>query len=100
MQNHIIENFDRDLPNSLGMSPGKKRIILLFTINKNGIVDHIKVKAPHPKLREESERILKLLPKFYPGFQRGKSVNVKYALPFTIEVEKPKKKKKRRKKSG
>ena len=87
MQKHFARKFNSDLPNDLGMTPGKKRIIMLFKINKVGDIVDIRAKAPHPKLQKEAIRIVKLLPKMKPGRQRGKAVGVKYGLPMTIEVE-------------
>ena len=87
MQKHFARKFNSDLPNDLGMTPGKKRIIMLFKINKVGDIVDIRAKAPHPKLQKEAIRIVKLLPKMKPGRQSGKAVGVKYALPMTIEVE-------------
>ena len=87
MQKHFQRKFNADLPNDLGMSPGKKRIIMLFKIDKVGNIVDIIAKAPHPKLQKEAIRIIKLLPKMKPGRQRGKSVGVKYTLPMRIEVE-------------
>jgi len=87
MQKHFVRKFDSDLPNELGLSPGKKRIIMLFKIDKNGNISDIKARAPHPKLQQEAVRIIKLLPKMTPGMQRGKPVGVKYTLPMRIDVE-------------
>ena len=87
MQKHCQRKFNADLPNDLGMSPGKKRIIMLFKINKVGDIVDIRAKAPHPRLQKEAIRIIKLLPKMKPGRQRGKAVGVKYTLPMRIEVE-------------
>jgi protein TonB len=87
MQKHFARKFDAELPNELGLSPGKKRLIMLFKIDKVGNIVDIRVKAPHPKLKKEATRIIKLLPKMKPGRQRGKPVGVKYTLPMRIEVE-------------
>ena len=87
MQQHFQKEFDAELPNSLKLSPGKKRIIMLFKINKEGAIIGIKAKAPHPALQEEAVRIIKLLPIMKPGELNGKKVAVKYALPMNIEVE-------------
>ena len=87
MQQHFQKEFDAELPNSLKLSPGKKRIIMLFKINKEGAITEIKAKAPHPALQEEAVRIIKLLPIMKPGELNGKKVTVKYALPMRIEVE-------------
>ncbi len=87
MQQHFQKEFNVNLTDSLKLSPGKKRIIMLFKINKEGAITGIRAKAPHPKLQEEAVRIIKLLPKMKPGRQRGKAVGVKYVLPMTLEVE-------------
>ncbi len=87
MQKHFQKKFDSDLPNELGLSSGKKRIIMLFKIDRSGNVVDIRAKAPHPRLQKEAVRIVKLLPKMTPGKQRGKPVGVKYTLPVRIDVE-------------
>lgn len=87
MQKHFARKFDGDLPNELGLSPGKKRLIMLFKIDREGNIVDIRAKAPHPRLQKEAIRIIKLLPKMKPGRQRGKAVGVKYTLPMRIDVE-------------
>ena len=87
MQKHFGKKFDSDLPNELGLSPGKKRLIMLFKIDRQGNIVDIRAKAPHPRLQKEAIRIIKLLPKMKPGRQRGKAVGVKYTLPMRIDVE-------------
>jgi protein TonB len=87
MQKHFVRKFDSDLPNDLGLSSGKKRLIMLFKIDKTGNIVDIRVKAPHPRLESEAIRIIKLLPRMKPGRQRGTPVGVKYTLPMRIDVE-------------
>ena len=87
MQRHFGKKFDTDLPNELGLSPGRKRIIMLFKIDRTGNIVDIIAKAPHPRLTAEAIRIIKLLPRMKPGRQRGKPVGVKYTLPMRIDVE-------------
>lgn len=87
MQRHFAKKFDSDLPNELGLPPGKKRILMLFRIDKTGNITDIRVKAPHPKLEKETKRIIRLLPQMKPGMQRGNPVGVKYTLPMRIDVE-------------
>lgn len=87
MQKHFAKKFDSDLPNELGLSPGKKRLIMLFKIDKTGNIVDVRAKAPHPRLQKEAIRIIKLLPRMTPGRQRGKPVGVKYTLPMRIDVE-------------
>tara|TARA_R110001632_G_scaffold44744_2_gene113619 strand:- start:3523 stop:4254 length:732 start_codon:yes stop_codon:yes gene_type:complete len=87
IQKHFQRKFNSDLPNELGLSPGKKRVIMIFKIDKIGNIIDIMTKSPHPKLDKEAARIIKLLPKMKPGLQQGKPVGVKYTLPMRIDVD-------------
>ena len=87
VQVHFATFFDADLPNTLGLTKGRKKILIAFIINKKGNVVNVKVKAPHPLITKEVIRVMSLLPTMTPGTQRGKNVNVKYAIPFTIIVQ-------------
>ncbi len=87
LQKHVAKNFRSDLPNTLKLSSGKKRIIMRFNINKEGKVVDIKVRAPHKELEKECARVLDMLPDMKPGKQRGKNVTVKYTLPMRIDVK-------------
>lgn len=87
MQKHFVKKFNSDLPSELGLPPGKKRIIMLFKIDKMGNIVDMRAKAPHPKLQKEAIRIMQLLPKMTPGRQRGNPVGVKYTLPMRVDVE-------------
>ena len=87
VQKHFGKKFNADLPNELWLSPGKKRVFIGFKIDKNGNVVDIQTKAPHPKIKDEVEKVMSQLPKMKPGKQRGKPVGVKYSIPFTLIVE-------------
>ena len=87
IQKHFRKKFDGDLPNELGLTPGKKRLIMQFKVDKDGSITGFFARAPHPRLEKEAIRILKLLPRMKPGKQRGKPVAVKYTLPLRIDVE-------------
>tara|TARA_R110000787_G_scaffold113832_6_gene223201 strand:- start:6069 stop:7610 length:1542 start_codon:yes stop_codon:yes gene_type:complete len=87
MQQHFVNNFDSKLANELGLKSGKKRLIILFRIDKKGFVTDIKAKAPHKTLKLEAIRVIKLLPKMNPGEQDGEIVDVKYTLPVRIDVK-------------
>ena len=87
VQKHFARKFNADLPNELGLSPGKKKVFIGFKIDKNGNVVDIQTKAPHPKIKDEVEKVMAQLPKMKPGKQRGKPVGVKYSIPFTLIVE-------------
>ena len=87
VQKHFSRKFNADLPNELGLDPGKKRVFIQFKIDKSGNVVDIKARAPHPKIKKEVVSVMKKLPKMKPGKQRGKPVGVKYSIPFTLLVE-------------
>ncbi|MBS3992156.1 MAG: energy transducer TonB [Bacteroidetes bacterium] len=84
---HVNRKFNADLAQELGLSPGKKRIFVMFKIDKNGDVTDIEARAPHVRLEKEAIRVIESLPKMQPGKQRGRPVGVKYSLPITFNVE-------------
>jgi hypothetical protein len=82
----ITKKLNPNLIKELGLS-GKQRIYAMFTINENGKVEAIKIRAPHFKLEEETRQIIESLPTFTPGKQGNISVPVIYTLPIVLEVE-------------
>ena len=87
VQKHFSRKFDAELPNELGLSPGKKRVFIGFKIDRQGNIVNIQARAPHPKIKSEVVSVMKKLPKIKPVRQRGKPVGVKYSIPFTLIVE-------------
>ena len=87
VQKHFSRKFDAELPNELGLSPGKKRVFIGFKIDRQGNIVNIQARAPHPKIKSEVVSVMKKVPKMKPGRQRGKPVGVKYSIPFTLIVE-------------
>jgi len=87
VQRHFSRKFDAQLPNELGLSPGKKRVFISFKIDKSGKIVDIQTRAPHPKIKSEVISVMQQLPTMKPGRQRGKPVGVKYSIPFTLIVE-------------
>lgn len=83
---HVNKNFDIDLAQDLDLSQGMKRISVQFIIDRNGEVNDIKARAPHPRLQKEAIRVIKSLPKMIPGRQRNKPVNVRYNLPIGFKI--------------
>jgi hypothetical protein len=82
----VTKKFNPNLIKELGLS-GRQRIYAMFTINKNGKIEDIKIRAPHFKLEEETRQIIESLPTFIPGKQRNITVPVIYTLPIVLEVE-------------
>ena len=84
---HVNRKFNADLASDLGLSPGVKRIFVVFKIDKTGKIVDIMARAPHKRLQAEAIRVIKLLPQMKPGRQRGRPVGVKYSLPIAFKVE-------------
>jgi len=83
---HVGKNFNTDLSQELGLDAGKKRVIVLFSIDKKGNVVNARARGPHARLEKEALRVVNALPKMVPAKQRGRAVGVKYTLPITLEV--------------
>ncbi|KQC29886.1 TonB family protein [Flagellimonas eckloniae] len=85
MQKHIRKNF-RYPENAVEMNlQGKVNIV--FTIQKDGNIDNVKMRGPHKILETEAARIISKLPKMTPGKQRGTPVKVPFAIPITFKLQ-------------
>jgi bla regulator protein BlaR1 len=87
VQKHFSRNFDAKLPNSLGLSAGKKRVFIGFNVAVNGDIVDVRARAPHVKIKEEVIRVMRSLPKMIPGKQNGQEVIVNYNIPFSLLVD-------------
>jgi TonB family protein len=64
------------------------KVIVRFVVMENGSVDSIKVvQKVSPLLDAQAIRVVKLFPKFKPGYQQGKAVRVYYNLPFVFRFD-------------
>ena len=65
------------------------RVICQFVIEKNGSVTDIQVvrSSGDASLDKEAERVIKTMPKWKPGKQRGKPVRVKYTIPVSFRLQ-------------
>lgn len=65
-------------------------VIVQFIVGKDGAVRDVCVARPvDPDLDAEAVRVAKSLPKFIPGRQNGKLVNVLYTLPINFKLSTP-----------
>jgi beta-lactamase regulating signal transducer with metallopeptidase domain len=87
VQIHFSKNFNAELPKSLNLEPGRKRVFIAFKIDKEGSVVDVKSRAPHPEIQNEVIRVIKTLPKMIPGEFEGENVAVKYSIPFTLIID-------------
>jgi len=64
------------------------RVICQFVVNKDGSIVDVEVVRPvDPSLDKEAIRVIKSMPKWSPGKQRGKAVRVKYTLPVNFKLQ-------------
>jgi protein TonB len=63
------------------------RVLVQFIINKEGKIEKITTRGPHPLLEEEAFRIISRLPKMKPGMQKGVPVKVRHIIPITFKLQ-------------
>ena len=66
------------------------RVVVGFVIDTDGSITEPKVvRSVHPLLDAEALRVIKLMPKWEPGYQGDSLVRVKYNLPVTFKMGEP-----------
>ena len=65
------------------------RVICQFVVNKDGSIVDVEVvrSGGDPSLDKEAVRVIKTMPKWKPGKQRGKPVRVKYTVPVNFILQ-------------
>jgi protein TonB len=83
---HFASTFDPERASEDGVTG---RVFIQFTIDIEGNVNDLLIKArkKDQSLEGEIRRVIKKLPKFYPGYHKGLPVNVKYSLPINFSTE-------------
>ena len=84
---HVAKNYNTNLSKDLGLTPGKKKVYVIFKIDKTGQVTEARARGPHARLEKEALRVVNMLPTLTPGKQRGMPVGVSYTLPITLHVQ-------------
>jgi protein TonB len=90
MSEHIQNNFK--YPREARRKNIQGRVLVMFIINREGIVENIIAKGPDDCedceiLEKEAIRIMSKLPQMTPGKQKGKPVKVKYSQPLNFKLE-------------
>jgi len=74
------------------------KVIVSFVVEVDGSLSNIKIlRSVHPLLDAEAIRVVKLMPNWKAGKQRGKAVRVQYHLPITFILNGKPKEDKRKK---
>jgi protein TonB len=83
---YISENLN--YPSEAQRNNVQGRVILHFVVNPDGSVGMIEIlRSIDPLLDNEAIRVVKTLPKFKPGKQRGVPVKVWFSLPVLFKIE-------------
>ncbi|MDX1602891.1 MAG: energy transducer TonB [Salinimicrobium sediminis] len=82
----VGRTFNASLGEDLGLN-GIHRIYVSFKIDKDGKVNIIGARGPHPKLEAEAIRVVEKFPDMIPGKMGGKPVGVTYSLPIIFKVQ-------------
>lgn len=70
------------------------RVVCTFVVERDGSITDVQVaRSIDPSLDKEAMRVLRKMPKWKPGKQRGSTVRVKYTIPVTFKLEQPREKK-------
>ena len=64
------------------------KVFVSFVIEKDGSVTNVKlVRDPGCGLGEEAVRVVKMMPRWKPGMQRGTPVRTQFMLPINFELQ-------------
>ena len=64
------------------------RVLVGFIVEKDGSVNEVKiVRGIGGGCDEEAVRVVKAMPKWKPGKEKGKPVRVSYMMPFTFKLQ-------------
>lgn len=64
------------------------RVIVQFVVEKDGTPTEFNVvRSIDPDLDEEALRVMKAMPKWKPGMQKGQPVRVKYTIPVSFKLK-------------
>ena len=86
----LMEYLDKNIkyPVSAQKNLLEGRVILQFIVDKKGRLSDIKVaKKVEPSLDAEAVRVVKSMPRWNPGIEKGKAVKVRYTLPVTFRLQ-------------
>ena len=64
------------------------RVLVKFVVEKDGSITEVKVIKPaFPSLDAEAIRVVKAMPKWKPGYQRGQAVRVQFTMPINFSLK-------------
>ena len=64
------------------------RVLVNFVVEKDGSITEVKVVKPtFPSLDAEAVRVVKAMPKWKPGYQKGQAVRVQFTMPINFSLK-------------
>ena len=64
------------------------KVYVTFVVGKDGSVSNASIaRGVDPSIDKEALRVINTLPKWKPGKQRGKPVNVSYTVPINFQLQ-------------
>lgn len=76
------------------------KVMVEFVIDENGYVTNARiVRGIGYGCDEEALRVVRAMPRWTPGTQKGKNVKVRFVLPLRFDIEEPWPRKKRKKRN-
>lgn len=64
------------------------KVFVRFCVTKTGKVSRVQIaRGVDPLLNEEAKRVVRNMPKWEPGSQRGQAVNVWYTVPINFQLQ-------------
>lgn len=87
MMKYIFENVKYpEIARSNGI---QGRVYVQFVVFKDSSIKDVRViKGYHSDLDKEAVRVIKNMPNWIPGKQKGKAVNSKFTIPISFKLEK------------
>jgi TonB family protein len=78
-------------PEAARQNEAEGTVFVDFVVEKNGTVREVSVEDAYnadidQSFRDEAYRVVAAMPKWTPGSQHGKNVDVKYSLPISFEL--------------
>lgn len=86
MNGYIQKYFNTNIASDHGLT-GRQRIYLKFTIDTDGSITDVEVRAPHAVLEREVKKLVAKFPLMKPGKQGAKPVKVVFMKPIIFDVQ-------------
>ena len=65
------------------------KVMVMFVVETDGSISNVRVaRKVFPSLDEEAVRVVKAMPKWKPGKEKGRLVRVNYTLPVVFSIKK------------